>query len=171
MTARTDATAALVILRRRVDDHFHGALHRTPGAMQCRSGCDSCCHARLSVFSIEAEGIGRALARLPTAIRARVRAQAVDPAWADRCPMLIDHGCSVYDERPLICRSHGVPLLIEDGDRTQHKECCPLNFATAVAPAASILRVEAVNQPLTIMARMYDPEAPRIALEDLAKAE
>lgn len=169
---REAARSALVVLRTRVDRHFTGARERSPDAMQCRSGCDRCCHARLSVFAIEAERIALALAELAArdpALRARVRAQADDPLHADRCALLVDGRCAVYDERPLLCRSHGLPTVFEHDDGTVSHACCPLNFVDEAPPRESVLRVAAIDQPLAIMARMHDGHGHRVALSDLAR--
>jgi Fe-S-cluster containining protein len=160
--AREAAAAALVTLRRRVDDHFAAALTRSPDAMQCKAGCDGCCRVRISVFAIEAERIAARLRTIDPELRERVRAEADDTS---RCALLVDGKCVVYEERPLICRSHGVPARI-DG-RTQ---CCALNFVHEEPPAASVLQLEAVNQPLAVMATMHDGVGDRIELADLAKA-
>ena len=162
--AREHAAAALGTLRRRVDDHFAAALRRSPEQMRCTAGCDRCCHVRISVFAIEADRIAKRLAVLEVEdpqLRERVRGQASAPG--DRCALLVDGRCAVYEERPLICRSHGVPVRVDDGT-----ECCPLNFVEGEAPAESVLVLEAVNQPLAVMATMHDGCGGRVALADLA---
>jgi uncharacterized protein len=169
---RDDAAAALHLLRQRVDAHFEGAQRRTPEQMSCARGCHECCHVRLSVFSIEARPIEEALVELSHAdpeIRARVRHQADDPRAADRCPMLVDGCCAVYDARPLICRSHGLPIAL-DGEHAGEVHWCELNFRDEAPPAASILRLEAVNGPLAVMALMWDGRGERIDLADLARS-
>ncbi len=184
MSTRAELSATLVQLRRRVDAHFDAALARSPAAFQCGPGCESCCHVRIGVFTVEAAPIRDALARLATtdpALRTRVRHQADDPEHAERCALLVDGRCSVYDARPLICRSHGLPIAAADpGDpaaplRLDH---CPLNFRDEAPPRASILRLEAVNQPLSLLATLWSntdaadrspAESTRIDLADLAR--
>ena len=180
---RDELAGTLVQLRRRVDAHFAAAVARTPAAFNCTAGCAACCHARFSVFAVEAAPIQGALARLAgadPAVRARVRDQADDPAHADRCALLVDDRCSIYAERPLICRSHGLPVLAEPAlageARVDH---CPLNYTAEPPPTASVLRLDAVNQPLAMIATLWDaarsPQEPalnadRIPLADLARA-
>lgn len=165
-----DADNALVLLRRRVDEHFVQAQRRSPRAFQCRRGCDGCCHRRFGVFAIEAARVRaalRSLARRDPAVRRRVREQADASAHADRCPMLVDGACAVYDERPLICRSHGLPVKHGPGAI----DWCPLNFTDTSPPAASVLDLEAVNRPLAVMATMFDGAGERIALAQLARED
>lgn len=174
MSDRSDASEALVVLRRRIDAHFDAARERSGLAMQCGAGCDKCCHVRLTVFALEAEPIARALARMSREdpeLRARIRAQATDPRWADKCPFLIDGCCSVYAERPVICRSHGLPIAVENEEGDLEVENCELNFRDAPPDPKSILRLDAVNQPLSVMVRMWDRSGGRIALEDLAAVD
>jgi uncharacterized protein len=166
--SRTQAGQALVTLRARVDDHFDRALQRSPSAMQCRAGCDRCCHVRLSVFTVEAARISRVLSELSRRdpdLRQRIRERAKDPAHAQSCPMLIDSRCAIYEERPMICRSHGLPVSHQG-----ETHWCELNFTAEAPPAQSVLRLEAVNQPLSVMARMWDGKGDRVELEELALA-
>lgn len=150
---REPLAAVLVQLRARVDAHFDQALARTPAAFQCAAGCDACCHVRIGVFAVEADPIRRALAGLATrdpALRRRVRDQADDPTHQDRCALLVDGRCAVYAERPLICRSHGLPIAVPDPTDASGKlrlDHCPLNFQNQSPPRESILRLDAVNQP------------------------
>ncbi|MCA9661596.1 MAG: YkgJ family cysteine cluster protein, partial [Myxococcales bacterium] len=173
MTAAPELRAALVQLRARVDAHFDAAVARTPEAYACREGCDRCCHQRFSVFEVEAAPMREALTALgrrDPALRARVRAQAGDPGHRDRCALLVDGRCAVYSARPLICRSHGLPVAVDEEDGGLRLDCCPLNFRgegdDAVSPDGarrrfepqppreSVLRLAAVNQPLAVLAEL-----------------
>ncbi len=185
MTTRDELSATLVQLRRKVDTHFAAAVARSPHAFRCADGCDACCHVRIGVFAVEAAPIREALAQLATAdpaLRTRVRLQADDPAHAHHCALLVEGRCAVYEQRPLICRSHGLPVLAPDPDEpeTVQLDHCPLNFTAQPPPRASMLRLDAVNQPLALLARLWTapdaagrspPGDPRIALEDLARAD
>jgi len=158
-TART----ALVTLRTRVDAHFDAAAKQAGSQMRCSEGCETCCHVDLSVFEVEAAPIRDALAALPDDLRARVRAQADQSA---HCAMLVDGLCAVYEQRPLICRSHGLAVLLDDG-KVDH---CPLNFTQASPDPAGVLRLAAINEPLSVMATLWDGTGARVALRTLAGA-
>ncbi len=171
---RDAAGSALVQLRTKVDAHFDRVARTDADAIACAIGCDQCCHVRLSVFSIEAQRIAAALNRLASsdpALRGRVRRQADDPTHAAKCALLVDGQCVVYDERPMICRSHGVMVVVEDGERTE-QTCCPLNYRERGPSPGNALRLAAINHPLSVMARLWDPQEDgrRIELAELARA-
>jgi hypothetical protein len=46
---------------------------------------------------------------------------------------------------------------------------CPLNFVGEAVPGESVIEIEAINRPLSVMARMHDGGAGRVALADLAE--
>ncbi len=194
MVAPSELRAALVQLRSRVDDHFEAAIQRTPEAYTCAEGCESCCHQRFSVFEVEAVAVREALAELEAtdpALRQRVREQATDPDHSDRCALLVDGRCAVYASRPMICRSHGLPVAVRGADGETELDCCPLNFHderderderdvgapqprrfSPAPPPASVLRLEAVNQPLALLAQLWSeasgPAPLRVELAQLA---
>src|SRR5262245_56503383 len=88
----------------------------------CAAGCSGCCHHHLSVFAIEAATISQALESLPGDLRECIeaQAQAVDEREARgegvACPFLVENRCSIYGSRPIICRTQGLPLLVEADD-------------------------------------------------------
>jgi Fe-S-cluster containining protein len=126
LVAQTDAMATR--LSARYDAH-----------LACRAGCSVCCQHHLAVFPVEAMHIGTALAALPIGVRQRLEQQAhrVNEQEAlgasVACPMLVDERCSIYESRPLICRTQGLPLLLETADGEQEVDFCPLNFTTPEA--------------------------------------
>ena len=105
----------------------------------CRAGCAGCCHHHLSVFAVEAEEALAAIETLPAPIRARVEEQAREVIKREArgepvaCPLLVDDRCSIYESRPLICRTQGLPLLIEAEDGELEVDFCSLNFTEAGA--------------------------------------
>ena len=163
-SSRDAAGQALVTLRTRVDAHFVDAAAKAGEAMRCARGCDTCCRVDLSVFEVEAAPIREALAALPSALRETVRAQA---GQTEHCAMLVEGSCAVYEQRPLICRSHGVAVQLDDG-AVDH---CPLNFTSAPPPPGTVLNLAAINQPLSVMATLWDGQGERVRLATLAAAQ
>ena len=105
-----DPLARLADLADAVDENFARIQTRRGACMQCRAGCTDCCRARLSVTHVEEAFLRRGLARLSEAERKELARRARDKA-REMCPALDAEGrCQLYDSRPLICRSFGVPL-------------------------------------------------------------
>lgn len=100
----------------------------------CRSGCSGCCRHHLSVFAVEAAAVRQAVDVLPEPLRQRLTQQAHKVLEMEAhgeptaCPMLVDDRCSIYAARPLICRTQGLPLLLEADDGEAEVDFCPLNF-------------------------------------------
>lgn len=74
------------------------ALSCRPAA--CRKGCGWCCHQRVGAAAVEVLAMARALRGRPEALAALAAWQPGTP-----CAFLKDGACSVYDIRPLKCRS------------------------------------------------------------------
>ena len=89
--------------------------------LNCKKGCDLCCMA-ISVFPVEfyaikAELDFEVLTDLPV------------PKDEEQCRFLVDHSCTIYKSRPLICRTHGLPLLYMSMESDEYElSLCELNF-------------------------------------------
>lgn len=127
----------------------------------CRSGCSGCCHHHLSVFAVEAAAVREAVDALPESHRQRLEQQAgevLDREARDEptvCPMLVEDLCSIYAARPLICRTQGLPLLLEAEDGEAEVDFCPLNFTAPDAVAdldeAHLVPLDELNLQLALV--------------------
>jgi Fe-S-cluster containining protein len=123
-------------LAAKVDAFFARVEARHAADLRCAVGCDRCCHARLTVTAVEADVIVELIADLDAASRARLHALASRPV-SPRCAALDDDGrCSIYAARPIVCRSHGVPIRLRAPGSLPVIQACELNF-TAHGPAAA----------------------------------
>jgi hypothetical protein len=138
------AVSRLGELTAKIDGFFARVESRHGGDMQCQTGCSDCCHTRLTITRVEADAI-RALGASVTPNR--------DPAV---CAALDAHGrCQIYAARPVVCRSHGVPIRMREGSlpvirschrnftRTQPDPDCVLDQETL---SALVLAVNAGDQ-------------------------
>ena len=102
--------------------------------MVCRKGCSECC-TDISVLPIE-------WYVLKSDIESSIPEHRPAAKQTEGCSLLVNDSCSLYRSRPLICRTHGLPLLylIEDYDLEGHRKnveepewqisWCDLNFTT-----------------------------------------
>ncbi|TRO83616.1 YkgJ family cysteine cluster protein [Trichloromonas acetexigens] len=124
----------------------------------CRRGCDSCCR-HLSLFPVEAAALTAALAEAPEGLATEIRERAREAAEDGPCPLLKDGACLLYAARPLICRTHGLPLLgRRDGER--FIDYCPLNFQGMESlPASAVIDLETLNATLAAVNRLFVKES------------
>jgi Fe-S-cluster containining protein len=75
----------------------------------CKPGCSSCCHMNTIIYEHEAirlaEVSGKKMARLPLRPGNVVFAEGLKFNGRP-CPFLVENRCSVYEDRPLVCRTH-----------------------------------------------------------------
>lgn len=140
----------------RADGFFRSVAASQPQNLQCGRGCSLCCHGLFEIGSGDVPVIAEGLAKLHPARRKKIiRAAAgimatfahpnlrecsakekeefFDRTASVACPNLSDKGeCMIYDSRPLVCRTFGLPL--REGDR-YIGDVCELNFTEAPAEA------------------------------------
>lgn len=149
-------------LRQKADAHFQAVQTRHAAAMQCQSGCSACCRRHFSVFPVEADQLAEAVRELEPRTAARVAGQSSkvleEPHSFPDCPLLVDERCSVYENRPVICRTHGAPILVEE-DGESFLDVCPLNFrepeSLSGLPSESVMSLETLNLLLTAINMRY----------------
>lgn len=173
MSTALSSIARYKELTAKVDAFFARVMARHGGAMQCRSGCDDCCRARLTVTGVEAAVIRAGLPALDDAVRARLRERAV--AGDDgRCPALEGDGrCAIYEARPLVCRSHGLPIRLGSRRGLPVIDACPTNFADrgpVSADADCVLDQTTLSTLLHAVDRAHAEETGGAAGERLALA-
>jgi Fe-S-cluster containining protein len=138
----------------KADEHFREVAKTQPEQLQC-NGCSLCCYGLFEIgtgdIPILAEGLsqlhpGRRKAIIKRAVEIvasghpNLREASVQEKDAffhrtsdARCPNVSEEGrCIVYEYRPLVCRTFGVPLRQSDryvGD------VCDLNFNDATDEA------------------------------------
>ncbi len=146
---KIEVSDEFVEIRGRVDAEFrrNSRLHKR--RMKCCVGCTDCCHQLFSISEFEAAGVSRAVANLEARQRkeSAVRAELYiakretilqrhgyvegagnlpKPHLRLACPLLENGRCLIYEERPLLCRKVGIPVVHPtDSARVA---ACELNF-------------------------------------------
>ena len=136
---------------------LHGAR------LHCRRGCCACCVDGISVFAIEAE---------------RIRAHHADllalgePHAPGACAFLDGAGaCRIYEDRPYVCRTQGLPLRwIDEERRAELRDICPLNEAgepIEQLPEKSCWTLGEVEAQLAKLQRSFGRDGERTSLRAL----
>lgn len=90
--------------------------------LSCKRGCDLCCMA-FSVFPVEFYAIREEL-------NDKINSGLLPaPKNEEDCRFLKNHNCTIYPSRPILCRTHGLPLLYMNNEGTEWElSHCELNF-------------------------------------------
>lgn len=126
--------------------------------LACREGCSGCCR-HVSLFPVEAVSLVMALADLPAAPAAHIhdRARTASP---DVCPLLEGGRCLLYAARPVICRTHGFPILVGAGER-RRIDFCPKNFRGVTSfPASAVINLDLLNTTLAAIDAVFVASCP-----------
>jgi len=136
-------------IRGRVDAEFrrNSRLHKR--RMKCCAGCTDCCHQLFSISELEAGRVSQAVKEFEPLQRKEVSVRAEryvteretilrqhgyvesagnlpKPHLRLACPLLENGHCLIYEDRPLLCRKIGMPL-VHPTDSTR-VAACELNF-------------------------------------------
>ena len=87
--------------------------------MKCKNGCDSCC-IDFSIFPIEFHYIQNNLKKENPTLKEKSK--------NDVCAFLNNHSCTIYQYRPIMCRTHGLPLIYANDNGELELSACHLNF-------------------------------------------
>ena len=155
MSARRphEKLANYLSLLHRVDQHCGKIVETFSEQIACKAGCSACCR-HLTLFPVEAANLFSAVESLPGEIKSLLAGRIKWPE-SGSCPLLLDDRCTVYCSRPVICRTHGLPLLAEvEGGGTV--DCCPENFRGAESlPGSAVINLETLNSALVAINALF----------------
>ncbi|MDD2320574.1 MAG: YkgJ family cysteine cluster protein [Geobacteraceae bacterium] len=138
----------------RIDDLCAGIQSACGDNIQCRKGCDSCCR-HFSIFWVEAVSMAHVLAEMPSERFRSLRQKAQSFAEHDVCPLLEDGVCALYSARPIICRTHGLPILTRNGT-AQLIDFCPQNFVQAETISGKwVIDLDQLNNTLAAINALF----------------
>ncbi|MCX6115988.1 MAG: YkgJ family cysteine cluster protein [Proteobacteria bacterium] len=163
----------------KIDDKFAQIFERYRNSFQCQAGCYGCCKSGLTVSSVEAKFIEFWLKRNPSKVKGVKEALANKYFGKEYCGFLNEEGsCSIYEARPIVCRSHGAPTLVpSSSNETENsaefaQDVCPLNFSEGgLSNVASShwIRLDTVSLLLKAVNREFNPQTVdiRVDLENI----
>jgi len=148
----------LAELTAKIDGFFARVEARHGDDMQCQTGCSDCCHVRLSITAVEADAIRLHLASHPALVVNE------DPA---RCAALDSRGrCQIYEARPVVCRSHGVPIRLRERSLPVVRNCFR-NFTHSEPQPDCVLDQETLSTLVLAVDRAAGHDGSRIELASL----
>lgn len=107
-------------LRDTIDEQCSRLWEIHSSHMECKAGCSSCCQA-FRLLPIEYHYIKKKLEGKSIAIN--------NQASEKECSFLVHNKCTIYEHRPIICRTHGYPLSrLNEEVEAYEISFCPLNF-------------------------------------------
>jgi hypothetical protein len=122
----------------KIGEYESKLLSAYAGDISCTRGCSACCILE-SVFPVEAYNIYESMTDGESL--EQVRSSGCEEG---KCVFLREGECSIYRYRPVICRTHGYPVLVEG-----RVDFCSLNFKNIKnIDSGFILDVEALNRAL-----------------------
>ena len=137
----------------RVDDFSSRLIRKYKGNIVCRHGCADCCRQDLHLLPVEFHYLTQGLSCMPEAEK-----NIMEVSRKDTCCILLHEGdCLLYGLRPIICRTHGLPLLITENG-TQWRDCCPKNFegqSLENLPEKDLLHLERLNTILVTVNMVF----------------
>ncbi len=109
-------------LRNEIDSLSEKLEKKHAPHIKCKSGCDLCC-MDYRIFPVEFYSILQELKN-----RNYTGSDLPEIQDEESCIFLKDHRCLIYESRPVICRTHGLPLLFANDDGEWELSACELNF-------------------------------------------
>ena len=143
----------------RVDELCAGIRNILGDQITCFEGCADCCKP-ISIFPVEAAAIAEELKSLTETEITAIRQRAAEQGENGRCPLLFDKLCSLYKARPIICRTHGFPILFTENGN-QRLDYCTLNFTKEkkTLPGSAVIDLDRLNTVLVAINALYVKQA------------
>lgn len=140
----------IVSLQENASGFFDKVQSQYSSQMKCAEGCAKCCYTDISVFEVESEHIKEWFVSLPGEKQQALKNLWQAPVAPGACTFLYDDRCSVYEVRPIICRTQGAPLFVQSENVLDY---CPLNFEAGDPPKEDWLNLERLNTLLSFAAK------------------
>ena len=155
-----EAIAAAKRLHALIDERASALARELGPRITCHLGCSGCCRDALTVFEVEARLIRTEAADLLA---------TAEPAPPGRCAFLSDAGaCRIYEHRPYVCRTHGLPLAwLEEADDepVEVRDICPLNEAGEPIESLSsehVWEIGPFEETLQALQALATPDTPML---------
>lgn len=153
----------IITLQENASGFFDKIHQKHMAQMECKKGCSKCCKTDISVFEIESERINEWFKAQPELEQKKLTELWATPHQEGHCSFLYNDQCTIYEARPLICRTQGLPLFLSTENVLDY---CPLNFKAGDPPKEDWLNLERMNTLLSFAASSSKKDS-RIRLKKL----
>lgn len=100
------ANARATVKMRQIHVIADKAYRHAAGHAACKRGCSHCCYIGVRITAIEAKAIGEQIGIEPREVTNLPPRDAKSFSNRTPCPFLENEECSIYEHRPLECRSN-----------------------------------------------------------------
>lgn len=138
----------------RIDALCNGIAEALGEQITCSEGCSACCTA-ITLFPVEAAALATALDALPEGDAEKIRSHVAAHEEGERCPLLHLDRCLLYGARPIICRTHGLPIIYGTGQE-RRIDYCPRNLTDSESlPGSVIIDLDNLNALLVAVNSLF----------------
>jgi len=122
-------------------------------SLECKKGCCTCC-VNLSVYPVEFHALKQI---------AENKNELKNISWDDNesCGFLKNNKCQMYEIRPIICMTHGLPILfLEEESNKYNVSHCELNFIdeTTKFNENNTIPLDQINEKLYLINKRFISE-------------
>jgi len=163
-------------LHQNIDQFFEKTFAKYPEKIKCRINCTQCCHVDLSISQVEVVRIQDWFGSLNEEQKNKFKLQwqikqPLGKSYTSNetkpCAFLYDGGCTIYEARPTICRSHGLALMRSENETTKSIDACELNFQSELPPVEDCLDLDRLNSLLAVANKVMKFDDKRTRLKKL----
>jgi len=153
----------IINLQENASAFFEKVINNNNSEMKCGKGCTACCYTSLTVFPVEAARITEYFETLPDLQKENFKQKLNLPKESGTnllgkqvkpCSFLHEGECLIYPVRPIICRTHGIPLKRLQQDKILI-DLCPLNFQEELPQQEDWLDQDRLNLLLALAQKNY----------------
>lgn len=137
-------------LQENASGFFNKVIDKYPEQMKCKAGCSKCCYTDISIFRVESARISDWFSSLDVDAQEKLKTLWQTKNEPGACTFLYNDQCSIYEARPVICRTQGAPLFLATENVLDY---CPLNFESGDPDRADWLNLERLNTMLSLAAK------------------
>lgn len=170
-----------LIHKRMIDKYFE---EQAP-YLCCKEGCAYCCEKGqypmseievkfiiLKMASLDKTVQNQILYNIQEVIKEKLSNNISREDFFYKCPFLINNSCSVYENRGLICRTHGLMFFLEDNNGNEkYKIPFCLNLGLNYSNVYDKSQDTITNELVEKLDAKYPPQAYNLSLKTLTNKE